>query len=88
MTTATDSSYWANISFGLPRAVSVYIMAGVLVWRRHLSANSVKRELRALDGRGLADIGIASYELDEVPIHTASAETRDYVVRTAGWSYR
>ena len=88
MTTATDFSYWANIRFGLLRAVSGYIMARVLVWRRHLSANSVERELRALDGRGLADIGIASYELDEVPIDAASAKTRDYVVRTAGWSYR
>jgi hypothetical protein len=88
MTTATDFSYWANIRFGLPRAVSGYIMARVLVWRRHLSANSVERELRALDGRGLADIGIASYELDEVPIHTASAETIDYIVRTAGWPCR
>jgi uncharacterized protein YjiS (DUF1127 family) len=88
MTTATDFGYWASIRFGLPRAVSAYIMTRVLVWRRYLSANTAKRELRALDERGLADIGIASYELDEVPIDAASAETRDYVVRTAGWPYR
>lgn len=84
MTATAMSRSPMNLSIGLRQAISAYTMARLQALRHYLSTDRAKKELRALDGRGLADIGIAPFERDELSIHGASLETRDYVMLTAG----